>query len=101
MLDNAAVEYPEPDEDESSNEAILPEPERNPTALPHAPPPPKAVLFCPLPSQVRHLKGWLKKCCGDHFDMFYVYGEMGNDKCTDIQVKVQDFQNPSGFVTTP
>jgi hypothetical protein len=48
MLFNAAVEYPKPDEDEVSNEMLLHEPESNSCALPRAPPPQKAVLFCPL-----------------------------------------------------
>jgi len=51
----------QPDDDEASSEALLGEPESNSRALPRPPPPQKAVLFCPLPGQVRHLKWWLTK----------------------------------------
>jgi hypothetical protein len=54
MLVKKAVEYPEPDEEEASNMVILHNPESNKCSLPSAPPPQKAVLFCPLPGQVRH-----------------------------------------------
>jgi len=53
MLVNASVEYLEPDEDEALNEAILYEPESIKCSLPCAPHPQKAVLFSPLPGQVR------------------------------------------------
>jgi len=56
ILVKEPAEYPEPDEDKSSNEVLLHEPESNQCALPSAPPPQMAVLFCPLPGQVRHLK---------------------------------------------
>jgi len=56
MVVKEPAEYPEPDEDEASNEALLHEPEINTCALPSAPPPQNAVLFCPLLGQVRHLK---------------------------------------------
>jgi hypothetical protein len=101
LLVNAPAEYPEPDEDEASNEALLHEPERYESALPCAPLPQKAVLFCPLPGQVRHLKWWLTKFFGDHLDIFYMYAEMGNDERTEIQLKFEDSPNPSVFVTTP
>jgi len=71
MLVNEPAEYPEPDDDEASNEALLHEPKSNQSALPRAPPPPqKALLFCPLPGQVRHLKWWLSKLFVDHLDIF-------------------------------
>jgi len=85
MLVNQPAEYPEPEEDEASNEALLYEPGRNQSALPCAPPPPqKAVLFCPPPGQVRHLKWWLSKRFADHLDIFYMYAEMGNDEHTEL-----------------
>jgi hypothetical protein len=99
MLVKEPAEYPEPDEDEASNEALLHEPESNKCALPSAPPPQKAVLFCPLPGQVRHLKWWLTKFFADHLDIFYMYAEMGNDERTEMQLKFQDSPNPSVFVT--
>jgi hypothetical protein len=101
LLVNAPAEYPKPDADEASNEALLPEPERYDSALPCAPPPQKTVLFCPLPGQVRHLKWWLTKFFVDHLDIFYMYAEMGNDERTDMQLKFLDSPNPSVFVTTP
>jgi hypothetical protein len=56
MLVKEPAEYPEPDEDKALNEALLHEPESNKYAAPPAPPPQKAVVFCPLPGQVCHLK---------------------------------------------
>jgi len=102
MLVNESAEYPEPDEDEALNEALLHEPESLKSTLPCAPPPPqKAVLFCPLPGQVCHLKWWLTKFFADNLDIFYMFAEMGNDERTEMQLKFQDFPNPSVFVTTP
>jgi hypothetical protein len=59
MLIKEPAEYPDRDKDEESNEALLHELEIIKSTLPHAPPSQKAVLFCPLPGQVRHLKWWL------------------------------------------
>jgi len=101
MLVKEPAEDPEPDEDEASNEALPHEPEITKCALPSAPPPQKAVLFCPLPGQVRHLKWWLTKFVADHLDIFYMSAEMGNDERTEMQLKFQDPPNPSVFVTTP
>ena len=100
MLVKEPAEYPEPDEDEASNEALLHEPKCNKCALPSAPPPQKAVLFCPLPGLVRHLKWWLTKFFADHLDIVYMYAEMGNDEHTQMQLKFQDSPNPSVFITT-
>jgi len=76
-------------------------PESNSSTSSHAPPPQKAVLFCPLPGQVRHLKWWLTRFLVDHLDIFYMYPEMGNDEGAEMQLKFQDSPNPSVFVTTP
>jgi SNF2 family DNA or RNA helicase len=100
MLVKEPAEYPEPDQDDTSRETLLPK-ERNENAPPSAPPPQKAVLFCPLPGQVRHLKWWLTKISGDNVDIFHMYAEMGNDERTEMQLKFQDSQNPSVFITTP
>jgi len=100
MLVKEPAEYPEPDQDDASRETLLPE-ERNKNALPSAPPPHKAVLFCPFPGQVCHLKWWLTKFFADNVDIFHMYAEMGNDECTEMQLKFQDSQNPSVFITTP
>jgi len=99
-LATAAVEYPKPDEDKASNEALLHEPGSNWSALPHGPPPQKAMLFSPLPAQARHLKWWLTKVFADCLDIFYMYVEMGNDKRTEMQHKFKFLSNPSVFVTT-
>jgi len=101
MLVNEHAEYPEPDEDDPLREALLPEQERHEYALPSAPPPRKAVLFCPLPGQVRHLEWWLTKYFADHVDIFHMYAEMGNDERTEMQLRFQDSRNPSVFGTTP
>jgi hypothetical protein len=90
MLIKEPAEYPEPDEEDTSNEALLHEPERIKSALPLAPRPKKVVLFCPLPSQVRHLKWWLTKFFTDHLDIFYMYAEMGNDERTEMQLTFPD-----------
>ena len=100
MLVKERAEYPEPDQDDASRETLLPE-ERNENAPPSAPPPQKAVLFCPLPGQVRHLKWWLTKFFADNVDIFHMYAEMGNDERTEMQLKFQDSRNPSVFITTP
>jgi len=100
MLVKEHAEYPELDQDDASREMLLPE-ERNKNALPSAPPPQKAVLFCPLPGQVCHLKWWLTKLFADNVDIFHMYAEMGNDERTEMQLKFQDSQNPSVFITTP
>jgi len=101
MLVKEPAEYPEPNDDEASNEALLHQPESNQCALPRAPPSQKAVLVCPLPGQVRHLKWWLTKFFADHLDILYLYSEMGNDDCTEMLLKFQDSPNHSVFVTTP
>jgi len=101
MLVKEPAEYPEPDKDKASLEALLHYPESNYSALPGAPPPQNVVLFCPLPGQVRHLKWWLTNCFADHLDIFYMYAEMGNDERTEMQLKFQDLPNPSVFLTTP
>jgi len=100
MLVKEPAEYPEPDEDNVSREMLLPE-ERNENAPPSVPPLQKAVLFCPLPGQVHHLKWWLMKFFEDNVDIFHMYAEMGNDERTEMQLKFQDSRNPSVFITTP
>jgi hypothetical protein len=101
MLVKEPAEYPEPDENEASMEALLHEPESNKRALLSAPPLHKAVLFCPLPGEVLHLKWWLTKFFAVDLDIFYMYSEMGHDDHTEMQLKFQDSPNPSVFVTTP
>jgi len=101
MLVNEPAEYPEPDQDDESREALFPEQDKTDNALPSAPSPQQAVLFCPLPGQVHHLKWGLTKYFADHVDKFHLYAEMRNDGCTETQLKFQDSRNPSGFVTTP
>ena len=100
MLVKEPAEYPEPNQDDKSREALLPEQARDDNALPGAPPQ-KAALSCPLPGQVRHLKWWLTKFFAEHADIFHMYAEMGNDERTEMQLKFQDSRNPSVFITTP
>jgi hypothetical protein len=102
MLVNESAEYSEPDKHEASNEVLLHESESLQSTLPRAPPPPqKAMLFCPLPGQVHHLKWWLTRFFADNLDKFYMFAEMDNDERTEMQLKFQDSPNPSVFVTTP
>jgi len=100
MVVKEPAEYPEPDQDDASGETLLPDQERNDTALPSAPPLQKAVLLCPLPGQVDYFKWWLMKYFADHMDIFHMYAEMGNNEHTEILHKFQDSQNPTVFVTT-
>ena len=100
MLVKEPAQYPEPARDDQLRELLFPE-EQNEHAPPSAPPPQKAVLFCPLPDQVCHLKWWLTKFFGDNVDLFHMYAEMGNDEHTEMQLKFQDSRNPSIFITTP
>jgi hypothetical protein len=60
-----------------------------------------AVLFCPLPGLVHHLKWWLYMYFADHVDIFHMYADMGNDERTEMQLKFQDSRNLSLFVSTP
>jgi len=101
MLVNESAEYPEPDKDRASKEALLPERDSLNRTLPHALLPQMAVVYCPLPGQVRHLKWWLRQFFADNLDIFYMLAEMANDERTEMQLKFQDLPNPSVFVTTP
>jgi hypothetical protein len=64
-------------------------------------PPQKAVLFCPLPGQVRHLQWWIQQYFGDYVDIFWMYAEMDSQEWTEMQLRFQDSRNPSVFITTP
>jgi len=99
MLGKEPVEYPKPEEDKASNETLLHQPESYKSTLPRAPPPQQAVLFCPLPGQVRHLKYWLTKCFANQLDIFYMYAEMSNNERTKMQLKSLCVRNytPSGW----
>jgi hypothetical protein len=101
MLVKEPAEYAEPDKDNPLRQALLPEQKRHENALPITPPPHNAVLICPLPGQVRHLKCWLTKYFADQVDIFHMYVEMDNDERTEMQLKFQNSQNPSVFVMTP
>jgi len=95
------AEYPKPDDADASRQVLLPENERHEDALPSAPPPQKAVLFCPVPGWVCHLKWCLTKYFADHVDIFHMYAEMGNDESKEMQLKLHDSRNPSVFITAP
>jgi SNF2 family DNA or RNA helicase len=60
-----------------------------------------AMLFCPLPEHICHLKWWLTKPFPNRLYIFYMYSEMGNDLHTEMQLKFQDLPNSWVFVTTP
>jgi len=100
MLIQEPAEHSEPDQDDASRETLLPA-ERNENAPPSPPPPQQAVLFCPLPGQVRHLKWWLTKFFVDIVDIFHMYAEMGNNERTEMQLKFQNSRYPSVFITPP
>jgi len=102
MLVNKSAEYPEPDEDKASTQALLHEPEILKSTMPCVPPPPQqAVLFCPLPGHVHLLMWWLTQFFADNLDIVYMFAEMGNDERTEMQLKFQASPNPSVFATTP
>jgi len=94
MVVNESAKYPEPDKDEVSNEARLQRLECHISALPRALPPQNAVLFCPLPGRVHHVKWWLAKFFVVNVDIFYMFADMGNDERTEMQLKFQDSPNP-------
>ena len=101
MLVNKPAEYPKPDEDDAWRGALLRGSAQYENALPSAPPPQQAVLCCPLPGKVCHLKWWLTTYFAEHVDIFHMYVEMGNDERTEMQLKFQDSRDPSVFITTP
>jgi hypothetical protein len=90
MLGNKFGEYPKPDTDESLHVALLHKSETKQSALPRAPPPPISVHFCLPLCQVRHLNVLLIMCFADHLNIFYIKAEIGNDECTEMQLKIQD-----------
>jgi len=101
ILVNGCVDYPEPDGNDISREMLFLEQERPENDISSTYPRHKAVLFCPLSSNVGHLKWWLTKYFADHVDILHKYAEMGNDEHTVMQLKSQDSQNVSIFVGTP
>jgi len=101
MLANEPVEYSEPDQDNGSREALVPDQESNQTQLPSAPPPERAVQLCPVPGQVCHSKWRLTMDLEDYVDIFHTYAAVGNDESIHMQLKFWDSRNPSVFVNTP
>ena len=92
--------YPEPGNDNSSREALLPEQKRLEHALPNAPPPHKVVLFSPHPGQVRHLKWRLTKYFADRVDILHMFAEMGIDKSSEIVLATGPGCPPAVWVRT-
>jgi hypothetical protein len=86
MLVKESAEYPKPDKDEASNEALLYEPESLKSTLLRALPHQKAALLCPLPGQVLYLKWWLTKFFANNVHIFYMFAEMVNDKHTEMEL---------------
>jgi hypothetical protein len=72
MVVKELAEYPEPDQDNESREVLLLEQDRKGNALPSAPPPQMAVLFCPLPGEVRYVNWWLTKFFANNVDIFHM-----------------------------
>ena len=59
------------------------------------------ALLCSFAGQVCHKKWWLAKYFVDHMDIWYMYTEMGNYTCKEMQLKFQILPNHSASVTTP
>jgi len=74
----APAESPKPDKDEASNEMLLHEPESNKSTIHHTCPLKDVVLIWPLTGEVCHLKWRLMKVYIDHWDIFYMYAELGD-----------------------
>jgi hypothetical protein len=100
MLVKESPEDSEPYQDNTSRETLLAA-ERNQNSPPSAPPPLKAVLFCPIHGQVCHVKRCLTMLFADNVDISHMYAEMDNDEHTEIQLNFQYAQDPSVFITTP
>jgi len=64
-------------------------------------PPQKVAWLYHLHDLVRHMKCSLTEHVADHGDISHMNAEMGNDRCTEIQLTFWDSQNPFVFVTTP
>jgi hypothetical protein len=47
------------------------------------------------------MKWWLTKFFADNVNIFHMDAEMGNNECTEMQLKFEDLPNPSVFITTP
>jgi len=59
------------------------------------------VLFSAQSGRVHHLMWCLTMCIADYVDNFYISAEMDNKECTEMQLKFQDWPNPSVFITIP
>jgi hypothetical protein len=95
-----SVDCPEPDQDNESSEALLPNQDRYGKQLPSAPPPHLAMPFCALPGNVHHLKWWVTKLFADNVDIFHMYAEMVNNECTEMQHNFLVSQNTSVLIIT-
>jgi len=101
MLVNKAAQYSEPDQDVVSRAALLVEQVKYQNALPSVPPSQQMVLLCAHYSQVCYSMWWLTKYCVDHVDIFFISAEMGNEECTEMQLKFEELLIPYVFITTP
>jgi len=101
VLVNVLAEYPEPDHDETWSLVHFSDPKWYHNALFGCPCPQMEVLFCTFRSQIWHLLWWLTNHLTEYVDIIQMNTEMGNDECTEMQIKSQDSLNPSVFNTTP
>lgn len=89
MIIKDPAEHPEPDQSDSSSQALLLDQETPQNALASAPPTHKALRCCLLDGQVHHWMWWLTKYFVDHVDIFHIYADMGNDRHTEMQLIFQ------------
>ena len=92
--------YPKHAQNGASSEVLLYESETPENAFVGAPPQQKAVHFCPLPGQVRHLIWWLVKYFVNNIDVLHMCAEIGNANQTEMELTFQKSQNPSVFIST-
>jgi len=100
MLIDEPAEYPQPGNEDVFSVLRADEPERYNGDLLGASPPQKAVLCYPHYCQVGYSKYWLTKYSPERVDIFIIYGKMGNNEHTEMQLKFQNLSNLFMFRTT-
>jgi len=100
ILVKELAENPEPDQDDAWIEMLHAE-ESIENAPPNAPLSQKALVCSPHSGQFGHLKWWQTKFFVDQVHIFHMHADMGNDECTEMQLKFQDSRNPSVSISTP
>jgi hypothetical protein len=69
-------------------------------SLPGTLSPQQVVLCCGLPHRVHRLEWWLAMYFVHHLDCFYIFAEMSNVECSEMQLTFRDIPNPLVFLTT-